>query len=130
MSQTLRPQEQGRQQDMGRQKLALISSGASGIGRAVAVGFAKEGTDLALYLDELSQFYLTRAVLPHMPDGGAIINTTSVTAYQGNPVLLDYASTKGAIIGLTRSLSKQLVQRGKSSRSRADPDTAHPRQLR
>ena len=58
------------------------------------------------------QFYLTRAVLPHMPEGGAIINTTSVTAYQGHPVLLDYASTKGAIVAFTRSLSKQLLQRG------------------
>ena len=47
-----------------------------------------------------------------MPDGGAIINTTSVTAYQGHPVLLDYASTKGAIVSFTRSLSKQLLQRG------------------
>ena len=58
------------------------------------------------------QFYLTRAVLPHMPEGGAIINTTSVTAYQGHPVLLDYASSKGAIVAFTRSLSKQLLQRG------------------
>jgi NAD(P)-dependent dehydrogenase (short-subunit alcohol dehydrogenase family) len=47
-----------------------------------------------------------------MPDGGAIINTTSVTAYQGNPTLLDYASTKGAIVAFTRSLSKQLLPRG------------------
>ena len=41
-----------------------------------------------------SQFYLTRAVLPHMPDGGAIVNTTSVTAYQGKPSLLDYSATR------------------------------------
>jgi NAD(P)-dependent dehydrogenase (short-subunit alcohol dehydrogenase family) len=59
-----------------------------------------------------SQFYLTRAALPHMPDGGAIINSASVTAYQGNPVLVDYAATKGAIVGFTRSLSKQLLNRG------------------
>jgi NAD(P)-dependent dehydrogenase (short-subunit alcohol dehydrogenase family) len=164
-------------------KAALISGGDSGIGRAVAVGFATEGAHVAItYLDEhqdaketldliertgrlgiaipgdignpdfsreavrqavhafgridilvnnaaeqhlcerledlpdeqlertfrtniFSQFYLTRAVLPHMPDGGAIINTTSVTAYQGNPGLLDYASTKGAIVAFTRSLA-------------------------
>ena len=59
-----------------------------------------------------SQFYLTRAVLPHMPDDGAIVNTTSVAAYQGNPDLLDYSSTKGAIVAFTRALSKQLLQRG------------------
>jgi NAD(P)-dependent dehydrogenase (short-subunit alcohol dehydrogenase family) len=59
-----------------------------------------------------SRFFLTRTVLPHMPDGGAIVNTVSVTAYQGNPVLLDYAATKGAIVAFTRALSKQLMQRG------------------
>jgi NAD(P)-dependent dehydrogenase (short-subunit alcohol dehydrogenase family) len=210
MSQTLPPQEQDRQpglqQDMqpeprgimedyrGSQKLAekvaLVSGGDSGIGRAVAIGFAKEGADVAItFLDEhedaqetlrlveatgqrglivpgdignpdfslevvrqvvhafgridilvnnaaeqhvcerledlpdnqlertfrtniFGQFYLARATLPHMPDGGAIINTTSITAYQGHPALLDYAATKGAILAFTRSLSKQLIGRG------------------
>lgn len=171
-------------------KVAVISGGDSGIGRSVAIGFAKEGADVAiLYLDEhddakatlrlveaegrrgmlvpgdvgnsefcreaarqvsgkfgrvdilvnnaaeqhltekledlpdeqlertfrtniFSQFYLTRAMLPHMPEGAAIVNTTSVTAYQGNPTLLDYSSTKGAIVAFTRALSKQLLDRG------------------
>jgi NAD(P)-dependent dehydrogenase (short-subunit alcohol dehydrogenase family) len=57
------------------------------------------------------QFFLTRAALPEMPEGAAIINTASVTAYHGNPQLLDYASTKGAIVAFTRSLSKQLEKR-------------------
>jgi NAD(P)-dependent dehydrogenase (short-subunit alcohol dehydrogenase family) len=170
-------------------KIALVSGGDSGIGRAVAIGFAKEGADVAItYLDEhedaqetlklieaegrralavpgdignsdfarevvrrvvqtfgridllvnnaaeqhlverledlsdeqlertfrtniFGQFYLTRAALREMPDGSAIINTTSVTAYQGNPVLLDYSSTKGAIVAFTRSLAKQLEKR-------------------
>jgi NAD(P)-dependent dehydrogenase (short-subunit alcohol dehydrogenase family) len=170
-------------------KTALISGGDSGIGRAVAVGFAKQGADVAItWLDEradaaetvrmieaegrralsipgdignpdfaselvrqviaawgridilvnnaaeqhlcedfaeiptdqvertfrtniLGQFWLTRAALPHMPDGAAIINTTSVTAYKGSPAQIDYAATKGAIVSFTRSLAMQLIKR-------------------
>jgi NAD(P)-dependent dehydrogenase (short-subunit alcohol dehydrogenase family) len=171
-------------------KVAIVSGGDSGIGRAVAVGFAKEGAHVAIaYLEEhddaeetlrlveqtgqrgiavpgdignpdfcremvrqavqafgridilvnnaaeqhvvesledltdqqlertfrtniFSQFFLTRAALPHLQDGAAIVNTTSVTAYQGSPGLVDYASTKGAIVAFTRSLAKQLLPRG------------------
>jgi NAD(P)-dependent dehydrogenase (short-subunit alcohol dehydrogenase family) len=170
-------------------KAALITGGDSGIGRAVAIAFAKEGADVVIaYLNEhsdaeetkkrveqegrrciaiagdigdekfcqeavrktvselgkldilvnnaaeqhtqedfvditaeqmertfrtniFSMFYLTRAALPHMGEGSCIVNSTSVTAYRGSPHLIDYASTKGAIVAFTRSLALNLADR-------------------
>lgn len=59
-----------------------------------------------------AMFHLTRAAMRHLKTGARIINTTSVTAYRGSSHLLDYASTKGAIVSFTRSLSLQLAGRG------------------
>lgn len=59
-----------------------------------------------------SMFFLTQAVRPHLKKGGAIINCTSITAYQGSKQLLDYSATKGAITAFTRSLSENLVGDG------------------
>ena len=59
-----------------------------------------------------SFFYMAKHALAHMKEGACIINTTSVTAYQGHNTLLDYSATKGAIVSFTRSLSEALVGDG------------------
>ncbi|XP_057549865.1 NADPH-dependent aldehyde reductase 1, chloroplastic-like [Amaranthus tricolor] len=59
-----------------------------------------------------SQFFVTRHALKHMREGSSIINTTSIVAYKGQPSLLDYTSTKGAIVAFTRGLALQLVEKG------------------
>ncbi|TWI01728.1 NAD(P)-dependent dehydrogenase (short-subunit alcohol dehydrogenase family) [Luteimonas cucumeris] len=56
--------------------------------------------------------YLTTAALPHLPDGGSIINTSSVTAVRGNKQLPDYSATKGAILAFTMSLAQAVAERG------------------
>ncbi|MCA0756614.1 glucose 1-dehydrogenase [Paenibacillus sp. N4] len=171
-------------------KTAIITGGDSGIGRAVAVAYAKEGADVAVvYLNEhedakatkaavekagvrclliagdvgdeafcksvvdqtvkefgkldilvnnaaeqhvqkkleditseqliktfttnvFSMFYLTIVALPHLKASGAIINTASITAYRGNPQLIDYSATKGAIVSFTRALAVNVAGQG------------------
>lgn len=59
-----------------------------------------------------SMFYMVQAARPHLKNGAAIVNCTSVTMYKGAPILLDYSSTKGAITAFTRSLSGNLADDG------------------
>ncbi|OAY27901.1 NADPH-dependent aldehyde reductase 1, chloroplastic [Manihot esculenta] len=63
-------------------------------------------------INVFSYFFMSRYALKYMKQGSCIINTTSLVAYAGNSKLLDYSSTKGAIVAFTRSLSLQLIEKG------------------
>ncbi len=71
-----------------------------------------EQLELTFRNNVFSFIYLIQYALPYMKRGGSIINTTSVTAYQGNKELIDYSAAKGAIVSLTRSLSLSLAEKG------------------
>ncbi len=85
-------------------------------GRQVATDRLEDLTDE--HLDETmktnvyAMFWITRAALPHLPPGSAIISSTSVQAYSPSEHLLDYASTKAAINAFTKGLAKQLAPKG------------------
>ena len=70
-----------------------------------------EQWDKTFQINIYGYFRMVKASLPHLPDGGAIINTGSITGLEGSSGLLDYSSTKGAIHAFTKTLAKELVER-------------------
>ncbi len=70
-----------------------------------------EQLERTFYSNFFSYFWVTKYAMRHMKEGSAIVNTTSVTAYRGSPKLIDYAASKGAIVGFTRSLALNLNDR-------------------
>ncbi|MCB5186740.1 SDR family oxidoreductase [Methylobacillus caricis] len=71
----------------------------------------QEQLELTFRTNIFSMFYIVKAAMPFLKKGAHIINTASVTAYKGNPVLVDYSATKGAIVSFTRSLAVELSER-------------------
>ena len=73
---------------------------------------AEDQVERVFRTNVFAQFWLTKAALPHMADGSCIINTSSAAAYAGGAALIDYAASKAAVVGFTRSLALQLARRG------------------
>ena len=98
------------------------------IGRAVAIAYAREGADVLIsYLGDeeeadardrvfktnvYAMFWLCKLAVPHLPEGSAIINTSSIQAFNPSPQLLDYATTKAAIANFTKALALNLADQG------------------
>lgn len=90
----------------------LVNNHAVQFIRRSILDISREQLSLVFQNNVYSYFYLIQAALPHLREGSSIINTTSVTAYQGNKDLIDYSAAKGAIVALTRSLALSLAEQG------------------
>lgn len=90
----------------------LVNNAAEQYSHGSIEGISAEQLLRVFQTNIFSHFYTTKFALKHMSEGGSIICTTSVNAYKGNKTLLDYTSTKGAIVGFIRGLALQLVDRG------------------
>jgi NAD(P)-dependent dehydrogenase (short-subunit alcohol dehydrogenase family) len=89
----------------------LVNNAAEQHPREDITEISREQLERTFRTNIFGYFFLTQSALPHMREGGAIVNTTSVTAYRGSQQLLDYSSTKGAIVAFTRALAQSLVER-------------------
>lgn len=90
----------------------LVNNAAEQHPQQDIVNITKEQLERTFRTNIFSLFYLTKAAMMHLKPGSTIINTASITAYKGSPQLLDYSSTKGAIVAFTRSLSANLAEKG------------------
>lgn len=95
----------------GKLNILVNNHGTQIIQRSIA-DITDDQLKLTFETNVFSFFYLIRSALRYLSRGDCIINTTSVTAYEGNKDLIDYSASKGAIVALTRSLSLSLVDRG------------------
>lgn len=89
----------------------VVNNAARQISTMALAELSSAHFDETLKTNVYAMFWITKASLKHLPDGAAIINTTSVQAYDPDPNLIDYALTKAAIVNFTKSLAKQLGRR-------------------
>ena len=90
----------------------LVNNAAYQMSREGIEDISNEELDHTFKTNIYAMFWLCKAALRHMREGGAIINTTSIQAYQPTPALLAYASTKGAILTFTKGLAQEVIKRG------------------
>lgn len=89
----------------------LVNNAAEQHPQKSILDISKEQLDKTFKTNVYSMFYMVKEVLPHLKEGSAIINTSSITAYEGHETLIDYSSTKGAVTSFTRSLSQSLIKK-------------------
>lgn len=90
----------------------VVNNAAVQFYREQVEAISEEQLDRTFRTNIYSMFFIVQAARAHLGEGDAIINTTSITAFRGKPTLLDYSSTKGAILAYTRSLAENLVDEG------------------
>ncbi len=90
----------------------LVSNAAKQVYQRSIEDISTEQFDATMKTNLYAMFWITKAALPHLKPGSAIICTTSINAYDPEPGILDYAMTKGAIAIFVKSLSKQLIPKG------------------
>jgi NAD(P)-dependent dehydrogenase (short-subunit alcohol dehydrogenase family) len=90
----------------------LVNNAAYQMTREGIGDISSDEWDHTLKTNLYAMFWLCKAALPRMRDGGAIINTSSIQAYQPSPTLLAYATTKGAIVTFTKALAQEAIKHG------------------
>jgi NAD(P)-dependent dehydrogenase (short-subunit alcohol dehydrogenase family) len=92
----------------------LVNNAAWQVTQESLLDVTAEQLDRTFRTNIYGYVFMAKAALPHLGEGGSIINTSSVTAFEGSPGLLDYSSTKGAITAFTRSLAQndEVLQKG------------------
>lgn len=90
----------------------LVNNAAHQVSQSALAELTTEQFDATFKTNVYAMFWITKAALPHLPAGACIINTSSVQAYDPSPNLLDYAQTKACMVSFTKSLAKQLSEKG------------------